>query len=299
MHSFSILLMALLGLFCLIGGVLPGEMAEPLYLSAPFRVLAALLVICLAVSLFLRARQVRSVRMLGSWLLHLGMVLICVGAIYNRIWSREAVIEVIEGQQVSLPEGGFSVQLEKLSPFSRKGTWLKGHVADLVVYSSGKPVRAVSVRVNRPAKVGKARLYIDKHGFAPFMEVFSRKGTAFMAGYVSLQTEFGPQVRYWRELGPPDFPEKFTAVFRPAPDGPYLRAPSMKMAFHGHNDFAVLRPGVPVKHGGYEYHMGDVRYWAQLRVAKDPALGLVFTGFWMAVAGASAALLPRVFHADA
>jgi len=138
-----------------------------------------------------------------------------------------------------------------------------------------------------------------KHGFAPFLGYQGKKAGEQASGYVSLTTEFGAQVRYWLELGPPNFPESFSVVFHPADSGPFLRSPVLNMVFDSDRKTALLRPGKSVSHGGYTYHMGDVRYWAQFRVSKDPGMGIVFTGFWVAVAGASAALLPRVFRADA
>jgi len=292
-------MLGVMGLFTLAGAVLPEAAATALYLSGVFRVVVALFVAVLAVSLILRFQQVQSLRMLGSWLMHFSVVLVSIGAVINVVSSKEGFFEAIEGQTVPLPGGGCTLSLLKLSPFTMNGKMWQGESARVRIYSPGERDEVETVYVHRPVKVAGMQVRLVKHGFAPHLAFSGGKDGEKAGAYVSLNTEFGRQVRYWLELGPPNFPESFSVVFHPAEAGPFLRSPSMNMVFQSDRQTAVLRPGKSISHGGYTYAMGNVRYWAQFRVSKDPGLGLVFTGFWVAVAGASAALLPRVFHADA
>jgi len=294
-----LVIMGLMGLFALGGAVLPEAAATALYWSGIFRVMTALFLGSLVVSLIRRFRVVGSRRKLGSWLMHFSLVLITAGAIYNVIYSREGLVEVIEGQGVGLPEGGCRLDLVRLFPFSREGNKLKGESAMVWLYCPGVMEGYQTLYVNHAIKVGGMQVRLLKHGFAPFLGFSSNADGIRVEAFTSLLTEFGPQVWYWADFGPPKFPESFSVVFHPSETGPFLRSPSLHMVFRSDRRAVFLMPGKTISHGGYTYQLGGVRYWAQFRVSKDPGLGLVFTGFWVAIAGASVALLPRVLHAVA
>lgn len=272
-----------------LAGLSADEYGLPVFSSGAFISLIVVLCLSIAAALVGRLKDFGpgSGRRGGAFVLHLGILVALSGAAVNSRLSKVSLIEITEGQTLPVAEG-ISVSLEKFHAFYKPGRFHKGEAAGLVFLENGAPRRAL-VHVNHPARAGGASVMLDKHGFAPLIRVTSPSGMALIDAFVSLKTDIGKSVSYQRSVNIPGTAKWLRLDFKPSPHGPFATNPSIKAALvEGGKIMAegVVRPGRPGVLGGYKVSFDEVRYWANLQIRKDPALALVYAGFFIAVAGA-------------
>lgn len=291
-------LMAVAGFWAALGAFWPGGTGGYLFHTWPFVLIAAALAAALSVSLGLRLSKIDSVRALGSVALHLSLVLLGLGAVVSHRQFRQARLEIIEGQAQPLPGSEYFIRLDRLRPFYRSGKFVKGDAAEVTVFRECYPVKREIIHMNRPLKFAGYRVYLDMHGFAPFIGVNGNGTGEKFDGFVSLKTSLGPEVFYWRDIDFPGVALKASAMLRPSSDGPFPRDPRMKFVARSPGDGKIhageVSPGRPFEAGAYTVSFGEIRYWAAFQVRRDPGIPLIFAAFWLAVLGAAAALLPRL-----
>jgi hypothetical protein len=276
------------------GAWLPGTAGAAVFGTWAFRVVAALLCASLVASLWERLSGVAEAKVLGLWLLHFGIVAVAGAGLWNWLGSSEHAVELVEGEALGIGGTGVSMALDRLDPDRREGRWRKGDAAEVTMLGMGKERRREVIHVNRPLNVGDHWVFLGIHGFAPVV------ASGEQAAVVRLNTAFKPAIRYWGEFEVPGTPGRFTAVFRPAPEGHMVRDPSLKIVARrpdGRTRWAaVARPGRPAVVDGLTLSLIGVRYWASFTVTHEPGLRMVFASFWIAIAGAALTLLPRVLR---
>lgn len=295
----ALALIGALGLCALAGAFNVREVSRELFESAAFGVLAGLLGLSLLAFIIHRIAVTRSVTAAGALLFHGAILLLMLGAGYNRIMSSERLVEVIEGQTMAVPGSPFALRLHDVRPFHRSGAWVKGEAADVELLRWGRPVVRQLVHVNNPLTYGDARVFLNRHGFAPLIRAARDDGRGVFEGYVSLGTRLEPRVYYWRDFRPPGSPVRISALFRPSPDGPYPRDPRLEVVLHDGAGRTLgageVGSGEAASVAGHEVSFSDVRYWARFNVRRDPGLGVIYVSFFLGIAGAAMGLLPRVF----
>lgn len=291
-------LMSAAGFCAALGAFWPAGEGRHFFHTWPFFLVAGVLAAGLLVSLGLRLPKVNSWSALGSAALHFSLILLAAGAFMSHRGAREARIEIVEGQVQPLPGSRYFVRLDRLHPFYRAGKFIKGDAAEVTVFDECYAVKREILHANRPLKFAGYRIRLDTHGFAPFMNVSGNGSGESYEGFVSLNTSMGPDVYYWRDIDFPGVALKASAVFRPSPDGPFPRAPSIKFVARNPGDGRLYTAEVPrgqaFQAGEYSISFGQVRYWAAFQVRRDPGLPMIFSAFWLAVFGAVVALVPRL-----
>ncbi|MEK7475081.1 MAG: hypothetical protein AAB152_05540 [Candidatus Coatesbacteria bacterium] len=288
---------ALLG-FAALGAWMPGDAGSAVFGTWAFRVTAVLLCVSIVANLWERLGGVTEMKVLGSWLLHFGIVLLAVAGTWHASKSTERQVELVEGQTATLGDTGVSVLLDRVDPDRREGRWRKGDAAEVTVIERGMRPRREVVAVNRPLNIGDHWLFLGLHGFAPIVGSGAAPGSA--AAVVKLETTLLPRPYYWGEFQVPGSGARALGVFRPATSGHLVRDPSLEVVLRGVDGrrlgAGVARPGRPARVGGVEVALAGVRYWAAFRLTHEPGLRMVFASFWIAIAGAALTLLPRVLR---
>lgn len=251
-----------------------------------------------AAMLWTRLPRVRTLRAAGSSVLHASVLLLAAGVLWNRTSSFSLPLELIEGQTAALPGTPGTLRLDRYQRSLREGRWSKGDAALVTWLPGGRAAFARTVYANHPLEADGTRVYLDIHGFAPLLAVSDAATGRSFRGFVGLETALPPRVRYWKNLDEPGIPLRAHLAFRPAAQGPYPRDPRLTLivprADGGAPITGVLRPGETLQAGSAAVTFEGVRSWVRFTVCRDPGLGLIFTAFWVAVAGAAFALWPRV-----
>lgn len=287
-------LIAALLLFAAAGAWMPEGAGSAVFGTWAFRLTAALLCASVAASLWERLGAITEAKVLGSWLLHFGIVALAVAGLWNRAGSGGGLVDLAEGQSLAVGDTGVSMVFDRLDPDRREGRWRKGDAAEVTLIRRGEERRREVIHVNRPLNVGEHWVFLGIHGFAPVV------ASGRQASVVRLNTALGPVVRYWGEFEVPGTGRRVMGVFRPAPEGHLARDPSLKVVARGPDGrtrgAGVARPGRPAFVDGMTLSLVGVRYWATFTVTREPGLRMVFASFWIAIAGAALTLLPRVLR---
>lgn len=281
-----------------VGVVGAGAVAEDFFASGPFAALVAGLCLVIAVSAYLRLAEAKRPAVAGSILLHLALVLLAAGAGWDRIAGWIEPVRIVAGMTAPVtPDGAVRVRLDRVRPVYRSGAWSKGEAADVTVSIPGRPDRSMTLHANRPFSDGALTIHLDRHGFAPRVDLRDAGGLPRPSRVLVLDTGLAPAVRYWARLPlEPGTPE-LIAVFRPSPTGPFARDPALTLApVSGAGPAVTLRPGRTARIGDRIATLGPVRYWARFSVAWQPGRRLIFAAFALAIVGALLALWPEVAH---
>ncbi|MDP2912640.1 MAG: cytochrome c biogenesis protein ResB [Candidatus Omnitrophota bacterium] len=251
------------------------------------------------------------IRSLGTFIAHLGILVILLGAFIGIIYGEKALIKIGEQEEVSsfMARGrrvdlGFSIRLddfiytEHVDPKER-----------LLVYSARdhveEPITQIPVEIGKESEIADTGSRIRILRYLPDFvmdtstkEVSSRSGMPNNPAIeAELKDKFGDIKTFW--------------VFARFPDMHQRMDPDFKFIYHWAGrrpkDFISkvtilkgpkeimrgdIRVNGPLDFGGYRffqstYDTEELR-WSGLQVVKDPGVGVVYAGFLLLIAGVTA-----------
>jgi hypothetical protein len=256
----------------------------------------------------------RRIRLLGSILFHFSLLLIVAGATLNHLYRFRVVFGLTEGQQaMDLPRdyfrdfsgplcraqsGRFTIKLERIHP-----KWQVGEVtteaAEIGITGTGESTSAAGIiRVNHPLHGEGLEFHLGSQiGYSPELTVFASDGSELFHSFVRLARR-------------PDDNGMIDADFV------FLPQDSTRIELRmvtDHEDGEMARTQVTVERDGQQLYSGypgpagadlpdgqnvavpRLRRWCYVEAIRNPFMQLVFTGFWIALAGLAFTLAPRWF----
>jgi hypothetical protein len=293
---------------------------DRIYSSPVFLALVALLLVNLIAGNVQRIRrlaQIRSgrgrLRLLGSIVFHFALPLIMVGAVLNHMQKSRVIFGMTEGQEVSdVPgayfrdfsgpwsgdaTGRFSLRLETVDTEWPVGATTT-EAAQIVVAGPGSPApEAGHIRVNHPLRSGNLEFHLGAQiGYSPELFVTDRDGEKLFRSFVRLARrrsedgivnldyvfldDEGTQIELRMLIGPKDGVPPQTHV---------------SVQQNGNELYSGI-PGVAgvVLPDGKHIAVPRLRRWCYVEAMDNPFMSLVFAGFWIALAGLTVTLIPRM-----
>ncbi len=295
---------------------------DRIYFSPVFLASLALLAVNLLAGNFRRFRtmartggRLLQFRHVGSVVFHLALLVILAGIVLHGLFRFDGVMAITEGQTIrdetgrylridkgllnDGPTGSFALTLERIDrrhPVADATT----EAAFIAVRGAGGADAAAGlVRINGPFRwedfefhygartgVSPEVLVLDEAGRPVFrsfvrLEIVAGEEEAFHEGAVDLPLD-GTRVRIRimdRDVGGGSAPGRLTVS----------RAGAVLFA----GEVAV---GDTAEVDGLRVTVPNVRAWCDLHVVLNPWLGLVFTGFWLGLAGLLISVLARVLR---
>ncbi len=295
--------MALLA--ALIGVCIAGSLANAprAYFRKPW-VLAAAGLLCLnlllcsvrrlpvSVSNFRRARK-RRIGAFGTWLCHLGMLLVIIGFIAGDFVSREYSVYGIPGSFQPVADTGLWLRIDDFEVRLRDDFTVDQYVAHLTVSDGSGQTVSGEASVNHPMTAFGWDLFQDSTGWANTIDIY-KDGTLQRSDLVCVGETTGPDDRPNLAL----LFNKFYPDFAADPAGGYYSAtPLLKnprslftVCYNGEikgMDFAAM--DAPVKVNEYDFVFRSPEQYTLIVIKKDPAelmVGisamLMLTGIFMA-----------------
>lgn len=237
----------------------------------------------------------------GSPLFHAGLLCVILAGGLRALFGAEAVVDLYEGETLPATVEAWGAQWPGPlgQPFRledplrleavERASFRTGELQDLRLKLAVEPAEGGQARelgVNEEIRMSRGRLYVDaQHGPAALVEWSLPSAPPLRAAVLLEQKE--PRAFGAYAQGPQGFQARIRAVMPEGGQRPVsvqvrlMEGPATLME-------ATLKPGeaMPLPHGGH-LRLHGLPYWARLHGDSDPALGLAYLGFLLALLGAA------------
>ena len=298
---FSFILLAVIAAACVLGSVIPQGQTLSYYMETYgarkgnliaafsldrvfscwwFIALAALLCFNLILCSISRIKGVinawkrtKSFGIWGSWVTHLGLLLLIVSFALSQYTSKEEELYGIPGSKQALGRTGLQVEIDSFDVLLRDDFTVEQYVAGLTVHN-GSASLSGEASVNHPFKAFGYRFYQNSMGWANYVDIY--KGGELVKTDLICAGEY---------TFPDDFPSlvimfnKFYPDFREAEDGsfytetPLLKDPrSLYGIFYngGLMSIDIVKPGELITVHDYTFVLRDPVQYTLIVGKTDP-----------------------------
>lgn len=258
----------------------------------------------------------------GSMLFHLGLLIVLTGALYDHSTRMKGALFITQGQEIEEKHGSY-VSVEEAPFFLENHSnikmalkdvsfeYIKGVMVEMKAglgITDGAFSKDYTLRVNEPLKHGDIMVIMQKFGFAPLVTLTGKDGKTLVNTYLSLAPAGDGAVEDEFELPGTDlilaiklYPDPEVKDGKIRSRTMELRAPQIRIQMDkrikpgGRIKQALYRgfmkPGETRQFKGYRLSAGDIRYWIQFDVEKEPGKKIVYAGYWIGLAGITLRLL--------
>lgn len=229
----------------------------------------------------------------GTFLSHLSIVLLLVGALMGRIWGwKDDSFVVAEGSTRALPLAPeISVKLDQFQDEWYVEGPPKDYRSEIVIYDRGKEVKRATVRVNSPTSYKGIRFHQSFFGQAAVMKVADANGNLLFEDGVPMawSTRDNP-----RPVGFFDVPGKSVKAYVVGPEaGTYdaiVPQGTVRLELYDNVtgqliDIRTLKRNESVTIEGLTFTFLRERPFTGLKVVKDPGVNVVWAASGLMVAG--------------
>lgn len=229
---------------------------------------------------------------LGTYALHLGLVLILVGAIWSSMAGyREKAFTIPEGSVRAVGQGsGLAVKLESFADEYYPDGPPKDYRSELVLYKGMEEIRRQTIRVNEPLEYGGWRFHQSFFGPAAVVEVRDSAGTSLFNDGVALAW----RTKGERPMGSFRLPDQNLTVYLvgPASSGldPVIKAGELRVeVYRGREGRPLvmdnLLQGQPKTAEGLTFLFQRERQFSGLQVVNDPTTPLMYAAWVLCTVG--------------
>lgn len=195
--------------------------------------------------------------MVGSMVMHASMSILLVGAILSAALRAESGILLTEGQ--TAPAGDLmpnrNLTLEKMDVVRNRRGDVLDLSARLFVRSVEKGEQRLECKVNHPARLSGAWLYLKRYGMSPCIQIVDVAGKVVFRSFVNFDLIVNK------------------ADFLELPElGIILKVQRMS------KDDSNFRLSVKDETGKYKVSAPEIRRWAEFKVIRDPGFGFAAAG---------------------
>lgn len=225
----------------------------------------------------------------GSWLTHLGMLLLIIGFAAGQFLSTEAVAYGIPGSTQPLGDTGLMLTIDAFDVALRQDDTVEQYTATLTVTDSAGNRRTGTASVNHPFDAFGYSFYQDSMGWANYVDI--RKGGELVKTDLICAGEY---------TFPDDLPQlvlmfnKFYPDLVRGEDGslatasPHLNNPHSLYSLYFDGNLMAMNlaePGQPIPVHDYEFTMYDPVEYTLIVAKSDPTVWLVGASSAIMLAG--------------
>lgn len=107
-----------------------------------------------------------SIRSIGSWVLHLGIILVIIFFSLGNIYSSHHVIYNVENTKNPIPDTNLEIEILDFNIILRPDDTVSQYISDVRVYEEGSLVEEGEVKVNQPLSVNQYQISQSSFGLA-------------------------------------------------------------------------------------------------------------------------------------
>ncbi|MBP8819183.1 MAG: cytochrome c biogenesis protein ResB [Syntrophomonadaceae bacterium] len=254
-----------------------------------YQVLLGFLGLSLLLCSYQRLRRTRNLASAGSLILHLGMVVIIVGAAWSLGYAKSVYLEINEGESALLKDYGLKegyLQLQKFKVDYYPDHTPRQYYSHLSLQDYKGHNYVDIIAVNHPLKAASLKIYQTSWGWSMQADVIrgeDKQRLSLPNGIaVPLPDQNGFEIK---ALFIPDYQEDGMGVQTksPYPNNPRMLATLLKEDQIA--DMMVLAPGESQNLGGYAFVFQGFAPYTGLTIKDDRGVNMVFTGFALLLLG--------------
>ena len=252
-------------------------------------------------------------RHLGSIIFHLALLMVISGVMLHSLYRFDGAFGITEGQRVldeensyfyitkgSLsrePAGKFALTLEDIDrEFSVKDATTEAASVLLEPLNGGAPLKG-RLRINQPFRWGGFEFHYGAlTGFSPEVLVLDSSGEVLFRRFVRMKVRKSGDE--WNHADFIELPDSHTRIEVRIIEGVGQDRKLGRQLSVTLGDATLftgeIAAGDTITAGEIRVAVPRVRNWCYLHAVRNPWLGLVFTGFWVGLAGLTITVLPRV-----
>jgi hypothetical protein len=253
-------------------------------------------------------------RHLGSITFHLALLMVISGVMLHSLYRFDGAFGITEGQRVldeesnyfyidkgSLsrePAGKFALILEDIDrEFPVKDATTEAATVVLEPLNGGAPVKG-RLRINQPFRWGGFEFHYGAlTGYSPEVLVLDSSGEVLFRRFVRMKVR--KSGNEWIHADFIELPDSRIRVEVHINEGVGQGTPPGRRLSVTKGDSTLFEgdvaAGDTVVAGEIRVAVPRVRNWCYLHAVRNPWLWLVFTGFWVGLAGLTITVLPRAF----
>lgn len=229
---------------------------------------------------------------LGTYALHIGLVLILAAAIWSYAGGyRDRNFAIPEGSLRSVGQGsGLTVQLESFADEYYPEGPPKDYRSELVLYKGGQEVRRQTIRVNEPLEFEGWRFHQSFFGPAAVLEVKDSSGRTLFSDGVALAWRTTGE----RPMGSFRILEQNLNVYLVGPSSsgvdPVIKAGELRLEVYKGGEgrpiiMSNLPQGQPLSAEGLTFSFIRERQFSGLQIVNDPAAPLMYFAWVLCALG--------------
>lgn len=262
---------------------------DDLYRVWWYQAMMGLLCLSLLICSYRRLKVWRTLQGAASLLLHFGMVVIIIGAVWSLGYAHSSYIEIAEGESASLQEYGFESGSLFVKDFAIEyypDFEPRQYQTELALQGYKGRNYHQNIAVNHPLKAGVLKIYQTSWGWLmdASVEIDGLKHNLRLqdGGRLSLPGNADMQVHC---LFIPDYQEGHARLesVSPLPNNPRMW---LTILSEGKIvDMTILAPGEEHKWGTHSFTFDRFMHYTGLTVKEDKGVYMVFAGFLMIIIG--------------
>lgn len=231
----------------------------------------------------------RSFGLWGSWLTHLGMLLLIVGFAAGQLLSREAVVYGIPGSTQPLGDTGLLLTIDAFDVALREDDTVEQYTAALTITDGAGQSRSGAASVNHPFDAFGYSFYQDSVGWASYVDIRKDgelvKTDLICAGEYTFPDDL-PSLALMFNKFYPDLvrgEDGSLSTASPRPNNPHCL---YSIYFNGNlMAMDLTEPGQPIPVHDYAFTMYDPVEYTLIVAKSDPTAWLVGTAAAIMLAG--------------
>ena len=225
----------------------------------------------------------------GSWLTHLGLLLMIVGFAAGQFLAREAVVYGIAGSTQPLGDTGLTVTIDKFEVALRPDNTVEQYTAALTIANAAGETQSGAASVNHPFDAFGYSFYQDSMGWANYVDIKKDgqlvKTDLICAGEYTFPDD-QPSLALMFNKFYPDLIRQPDGSFATA--SPQLNNPYSLYSIYFDGSMVAMNlaePGQPIPVHNYEFTMYDPVEYTLIVAKSDPTAWLVGVASAVLLAG--------------
>lgn len=218
----------------------------------------------------------------GSWLCHVGMLLIIVGFAAGQMLSEEYVVYGVPGEILPIEGTPYELQINDFTVELREDYTVQQYTADLTMRNT-ETTQEVSgqAQVNHPMDAFGMRLYQNSTGWAAKVSVYKKdelqKSEILCTGEMTAPEDFEELVYVFSSF----YPDYANDGGMPYTKTPLLNNPRAVFTLYYQGEILAMNEvamGAPVTVDDYRFVMEEPQQYTLVQIVRDPTMKLVGLG---------------------